>query len=66
MGYNARNDEIRERHARMQGEFEDQRQSLCNRPPLHLGSGVRGAIALITRATPRVAAKIEILSLHIE
>jgi hypothetical protein len=30
------------------------------------GSGVHGAIVLITRATPRVAAKIEILSLHIK
>ena len=29
-------------------------------------SGVHGARALMTRATPRVAAKIEILSLHIE
>jgi len=29
------------------------------------GSGVHGAIVLITRATPRVAAKIEIL-LHIK
>jgi len=37
-----------------------------DRTPLAVGSGGHGAIALITRATPRLAATIEMVNLCIE